>query len=45
MCQKHSALLKNIYQMRVNFTQTDESEHFVSLDKVYLTGVNLTTTV
>ena len=45
MCQKHSALNKNIYQMRVNFNQPDQSEHFVSLGKVYLTGINLTATV
>ena len=45
MCQKHCARTKNVYQMKVNFTQTDQSEHFVSSDKVYLTRVNLTATV
>ena len=38
---------KNVYQMRVNFTWIDQSEHFVSLhfllDKVYPNGVNFFT--
>ena len=51
-CQKHYALTKtictkNIFQMKVNFTQMDQSECFVSLGfppgKVYPTGVNFTT--
>ena len=45
--QKQYAL-KNVYQMRVNFTCINQSKHFVSLhfllDKVYPNGVNFFTT-
>ena len=38
---------KNVYQIRVNFTRMDQSEHFVPIGftpgKVYPTGVNFTT--